>query len=116
MAIDYSVLPLSKGTPRCVTKRREEKEAARDERACREIVRRRDKGRCRVPNCNERDVEMHHVIPRSRSRRLKWAASNNCLLCKDHHDLRHAGVIQITGDANDELIITGDIDRLRFRL
>jgi hypothetical protein len=54
MAIDYSLLPLSKGTPRCLQKARKKKLDAKDERACREIVRARDKGRCRVPNCNER--------------------------------------------------------------
>jgi hypothetical protein len=72
MAIDYSLLPLSKGTPRCLQKARKKKLDAKDERACREIVRARDKGRCRVPNCNERNVEMHHIVPRSRSSKLKW--------------------------------------------
>jgi 5-methylcytosine-specific restriction endonuclease McrA len=117
MAIDYSLLPLSKGTPRCVDKVRKKKLDAKDERACREIVRARDKGRCRVPNCNERSsVEMHHIVPRSRSSRLKWDPRNNCLLCKGHHDLRHNGIIQIAGDADSELVITGDVDRLKFRI
>lgn len=117
VGIDYSQLPLSKGEPRVVAKKRREKADARDERACREIVRARDKGRCRIPNCHERErVEMHHVIYRSQSKRQKWNPANNCLLCKTHHDLRHAGVIHIAGNADEELIVTGDVDRLRFRL
>ena len=116
MGIDYSLLPLSKGTPRIVDKVRKQKIDQQAERICRAAVRSRDKGRCRVPNCNERDVEMHHIVPRSRSSKLKWRTSNNCLLCKKHHGLRHAGKIQITGDADAELIITGDIDCLKFRI
>ena len=116
MAIDYSGFAIPKPEPRCVTKKRQQKEDQRNERACREIVKARDRGRCRVPNCNERDVEMHHLIPRSHSRKRKWDPKNNALLCKGHHDLRHAGRMQITGDADGELVITGDINALRFRL
>ena len=116
VAIDYSDFPIPKGTPRAIEKARKKKRDAKDERACREIVRARDKGRCRIPNCNNRDVEMHHIVPRSRSSRLKWEPANNCLLCRDHHHLRHNGIIQISGNADDELVITGDVDRLKFRL
>ncbi len=120
MAIDYSVFKdvggICKPEPRVITKKRQEKLDQRNERSCREIVRARDKGRCRVPNCNNRDCEMHHVVPRSRSSKLKWEPANNCLLCKDHHRLRHAGKIQITGNADEELIITGDLDCLKFRI
>lgn len=116
MSIDYSVLGIPKGEPRILTKKRKQKLDQRDERACREIVRARDKGRCRVPNCNERNVEMHHIVPRSRSSRHKWNPANNCLLCPSHHGLRHAGKIQISGDADAELIITGDVDLLKFRI
>jgi hypothetical protein len=52
---------------------------------------------------------MHHIVPRSRSSKLKWDPRNNCLLCKGHHDLRHNGIIQISGDADGELVITGDV-------
>lgn len=116
MAINYSGLPWAKPEPRIVTKKRKAKIDARDERACREIVRARDKGRCRVPNCNEREVDMHHVIYRSQSKRMQWRPENNCLLCRGHHQLLHAGVIHISGNADEELVITGDVDRLRFRL
>lgn len=120
MAIDYSVFKdvggQPKPEPRIVTKKRREKEAARDERSCREAVKRRDKGRCRIPNCNGKDVEMHHIIYRSHSSKHKWNPQNNCLLCHDHHQLRHAGIIHISGNADEELIITGDVDRLRFRI
>lgn len=117
MAIDYSGFAIPKGTPRVLEKKRKQKIDAQAERICRAAVRCRDKGRCRIPNCNERDiVEMHHIVPRSRSSKLKWHTGNNILLCRGHHQLRHAGKIQITGDADGEIVITGDVDALRFRL
>jgi 5-methylcytosine-specific restriction endonuclease McrA len=112
----YRLAAIPKPEPHVVTKTRRQKQSTKDERACRYVVRVRDKGRCRIPNCNGRDVEMHHIIPRSRSSRLKWQPSNNVLLCRDHHRLRHAGVIQISGDGDGEIVVTGDVDRLRFRL
>lgn len=114
MALPYC--PQPKPEPRIVAKKRREKNALRDERACREIVRKRDGGRCRIPNCNNRDVELHHIVYRSRASKRKWHPGNCCLLCRDHHALRHAGIIQIAGDADGELIITGDVDRLKFRI
>lgn len=30
--------------------------------------------------------------------------------------LRHAGIISISGNADDEIFVTEDIDRLKFRL
>jgi hypothetical protein len=82
MAIDYSISAIPKGSPRIVDKVRKQKIDQQAERICRSVVRARDKGRCRIPNCNERDVEMHHIVPRSRSSKLKWHPGNNCLLCK----------------------------------
>ncbi len=119
--MDYSFLndvpgAIVKPEPRCVTKKRREKVDARNERACREIVRKRDGGRCRIPNCNERGVEAHHIVYRSKSKARRWDPANLVSLCGDHHRLRHAGIIQIAGNADEEIIITGDVDRLRFRL
>jgi hypothetical protein len=34
----------------------------------------------------------------------------------EHHQLEHAGVISISGNGDEEIIITGDVDALRFRL
>lgn len=116
MAIDYSGFAIPKGSPRILEKKCAKLDAAAQERICRQEVKRRDKGHCVVPGCKNRDVEMHHVIPRSRSKRLKWATSNNCLLCPEHHNLRHAGLISITGNADEELIITGERKYLEFRL
>jgi len=107
---------IAKPEPRCVTKKRRDKLDAKDERACREIVRARDKGRCRIPNCNERATEAHHIVYRSKSKARRWDPANLVSLCADHHRLRHAGVIHISGNADDEIIVTGDVDRLRFRL
>ena len=109
-------LKYAKPEPTAVQKKRRAKLEQRNERACRAIVKKRDGGRCRIPNCNNRDVELHHIVYRSKSSRLKWDARNCCLLCRDHHQLRHAGVINISGDADGELIITGDVDRLKFKI
>lgn len=119
--MDYTFLnnvpgALPKPEPRCVTKKRRDKLDAKDERACREIVRARDKGRCRIPNCNERSEHLHHIVYRSKSKRLRWVPQNLVSLCTDHHRLEHLHIIQISGNADQEIIVTGDVDRLRFRL
>ena len=119
--MDYSWLKeipgaIQKPEPRVIKKARKQKESDKAERACRQIVKARDKGRCRVPNCNNRDVEMHHITFRSHSRKRKWDPKNNALICKRHHQMRHGGVIDIQGDADGELVITGDINALKFRL
>lgn len=116
MAIDYSQLPLSKGTPRVIERAKQRKALARDERTAREATRARDKGKCRIPGCKERATELHHIVPRSRSKRLRHATGNLVWLCLSHHRLRHAGVINIAGNADEELIVTGDLDALKFRL
>ncbi len=105
-----------KPEPRCVTKKRREKEDARNERRCRELTRSRDKGRCRIPNCRERAAHLHHIVYRSKSKARRWVTGNCVWLCLNHHRLDHAGMITLSDDADGEIIVTGDIDRLRFRL
>lgn len=112
----YRTCALPKPELRRAAKKRKAKLDARDERACREIVRARDHGHCRIPNCRERSEHLHHLVYRSKSRGLRWDPRNLVSLCADHHALVHAGVITITGNADEEIVITGDVDRLRFRL
>lgn len=112
----YRNCGIPKPEPRCVTKKRAEKVDAKNERAAREIVRKRDHGKCRIPGCTERAVHLHHIVYRSKSKALRWDPRNLVSLCVDHHRLEHAGEIQISGDADGELIITGNVDLLRFRL
>jgi|SRR6185436_20436605 len=114
--MDMTMFKFAKPEPRCVAKRRAEKFDAKQERACREITRARDKGKCRIPGCIDYATELHHIVPRSQSKKRRWLTSNCVWLCGDHHKLRHAGVIQISGDADTEIIVTGDVNRLRFRL
>ena len=101
---------------RVETKRERRLSEAEAERAARIAVRKRDGGRCVVPGCKEAAAHLHHIIFRSQSKRLKWQTGNLCSLCPAHHALLHAGRIQITGDADDELIITGERKDLAFRL
>ena len=111
-----SGLRFPKPEPRVVKKTRKQKVDAKDERTCRSTVRARDGGKCRIPGCSERASELHHIIYRSRSKRLKWHTGNCVSLCTSHHRLQHAGIIQISGDADEEIIVTGDVDKLKFRL
>jgi hypothetical protein len=115
MAVGFGV-PCPKPEPRCVLKARAKKWDAKNERACREMTKARDKGRCRIPGCTERATELHHIIPRSQSKKRRWDTSNVLWLCHEHHQLRHGGAIKISGSADQEIIVTGDVDRLRFRL
>ncbi len=112
----YHGVACPKPEPRCLTKKRREKVDARDERACREIVRKRDGGKCRIPGCLERSVEAHHIVYRSKSKARRWDPANLVSLCQEHHQLRHANVIRISGNADEEIIVTGNTDLLRFRL
>ena|SRR4026207_1209454 len=114
--MDMTGLKFGKPEPRIVAKKLRQKHDAKDERECRAFVKMRDKGKCRIPGCKEYGAELHHIVPRSQSKKRRWLSGNCLLLCTDHHRLRHAGVIQITGDANGEIVITGDVNRLRFRL
>lgn len=118
--IDWEALEcaggIGKGEPRCVRKKHQQKWDAKNERAAREITRKRDTGVCRIPGCRERATELHHIIPRSQSRTRRWETSNLVWLCQEHHQLRHAGIIGISGNADEELIVTGDTERLKFRL
>lgn len=113
----YQECAIPKPEPRCITKKRAEKVDAKNERACREIVRKRDGGKCRIPGCIERGrTEAHHIVYRSKSKQRRWDPANLVTLCKSHHDLRHAGVIRISGNADEEIIVTGDVNALTFRL
>lgn len=112
----YRECALPKPEPRAVSKRRREKEDARDERAARLAVRLRDGGRCRIPNCREFAEHLHHIVYRSKSKRLRWRTENLVSLCGDHHRLVHCGEIHISGNADEEIVIEGNVDLLRFRL
>ncbi len=114
MAIDYSQLAIPKGEPRVIRRRDKRLSLAQLERQCRTEVRKRDKGKCVVPGCRERAVHLHHIVYRSHGG--KWRTENICSLCQGHHGLVHAGRIQINGNANDELIITGTKADLAFKL
>lgn len=109
----YQTAPIPKPEIRAVTWKRRDKRDAQAERACRKVVKRRDDNRCVVPRCRAYGRHMHHIVYRSKSKGLRWATSNNCLLCTDHHRLEHAGAITIRGNADGRLVITGEIDLLK---
>ena len=114
MAIDYSGFAIPKGTPRVVDRIQAKKDLAKQERDCRVAVNKRDKGKCVVPGCKDAGPHKHHITYRSRGG--KWQSGNVCSLCPRHHQLLHAGLIQISGDADVHLTITGDAKYLRFKL
>lgn len=111
-----SGLALPKPELSAKAKKRKQKLDAQNERAAREICRARDLGKCRIPGCTARAEHLHHLVYRSQSKALKWDPANLVSLCADHHRLEHGGVIQITGNADIEIFVTGDVDLLRFRL
>ena len=117
MAIDYSGLEFPKGALRVETKRAKRLSDDEAERICRAEVWRRYGRKCNVPGCKEPAEHQHHIVYRSRSRRLKYAPENRVPLCKAHHDLEHAGKITIhPRKADGELVVTGARKYLSFKL
>jgi 5-methylcytosine-specific restriction endonuclease McrA len=113
----YQTCRYPKGEIGAVTMKRRDLKDAKAERECRRLVQKRDDKRCTIPGCRQSGRHMHHIVYRSKSRGLRWATSNNCLLCTDHHRLAHAGVITIRGDADVAIVVTGDVDLVtRVRL
>lgn len=117
MPIDYSVFAIPKSKPgdlRAERKRAKRLDRATQERECREAVRRRDHGKCVIPGCKDRSEHMHHITYRSKGG--KWRSENICSLCPSHHAMVHAGKIQIAGNADKHLTISGDTQALKFKL
>lgn len=120
MGIDYSVFKYAKspsGKIRVEAKREKRLDGEAAERACRAEVWRRYGRKCCVPGCKEPAVHQHHIVYRSKSRRLKTEPSNRAPICQAHHDLLHAGKITIhPRDEQGELKVTGPKELLKFRL
>ncbi len=112
----YRHAAIPKPELRAMTKKRRDKRNAQNERACREITRKRDGGKCRIPGCKESAQHWCHIQARSLSKARRFDTANTLWLCADHHALQHAGEISISGNADLEIVITGDVDKLRFRL
>jgi len=109
----YQTCRLPKGEIGAVTAKRRDLKDAKAERECRKVVKKRDDGRCKIPGCRRFGKHLHHIVYRSKSRGLRWATSNTCLLCTDHHRLAHAGVITIRGNADVAIVVTGDVDLVK---
>ena len=109
------MLKFPKPTPIVLEKQRKKRTDQQAERICRAAVKARDHGVCRIPGCRERG-ELHHIIPRSRSKCLRWATANCVTICPTHHQMRHGGLITITGNADEEIIVTGETRLLAFKL
>ncbi len=72
--------------------------------AKRRLVRRRDRGRCRVPGCRStRCLEIHHIVARilGGSHDLE----NMILICDSCHAALHRGLLSISGTSSD-LVVT----------
>ena len=113
----YRKAAIPKPVPRLIAKKRQEKLDAKNERAARTITRKRDAGKCRIPGCRDAARHLHHIVFRSQSKAARWRTSNLVWLCPEHHQMVHHRLIEISGDADrGELVITGDVNVLRFRL
>lgn len=119
MAIDTSMLAFPKarrGKLQVEQKRAKRLTLAEQEREARRLVRLRDHGKCKVPGCKERSEHLHHVIYRSKSKRLKWAPENLVSLCAGHHGMVHAGRIAVSVEKDGEFIFRGAKQDLAFKL
>jgi len=116
MGIDYSQFAHPKGALRVEEKRRKRLSDEELEREARKAVRARDGLRCAIPGCREKGEHLHHIVRRSRSKALRWHTSNLVYLCPWHHHQEHAGKISISGNADEEIVVTGDTAALRFKL
>lgn len=52
----------------------------------RKMARKRDKYKCRWPNCKGRAENVHHVYPWKKYPSLRFILSNVICLCKMHHN------------------------------
>ena len=117
MGVDYAGFAYPKGALRVEAKREKRLSSEDAEKACREEVWRRYGRKCGIPGCKEPAVHQHHIVYRSKSKRLKYEPTNRAPICQVHHELQHAGKITIhprTGDG--ELLVTGAKKYLAFKL
>jgi predicted restriction endonuclease len=69
----------------------------------------RDRRRCRVPGCAAYATDLHHIVFRSHATPEQlWATENLISLCRAHHALVHRGALEIAGNADGIVEITGD--------
>ena len=97
--------PLPAVTPRVIDRVAQKSELAKKERVCRRAVKIRDHAKCRVPGCRKAAAHQHHLVYRSKGG--KWVTGNIVSLCVLHHQLVHAKVITIRGDADARLTFDG---------
>ncbi len=121
MAIDYSVFDkvggISKGKPQIEHRRDKRLDGGKAERECRAEVWRLYGKHCGIPGCRDAGIHQHHIVYRSRSRKLKYDPHNRVPLCQKHHQLLHLGKIEILPrDAAGELVIKGERKYLEFKL
>ena len=100
-----------KPRPRVLDRIQYKKDLAAKERACRIAVRKRDHGRCQIPGCRAASRHLHHVVFRSHGG--TWQTGNIVSLCPRCHQFVYARLIWITGNADEQLMITGDLKALR---
>ena len=99
---DRPAQAVPKHRPRVLDRMEQKRELAKQERACRAAVKKRDKGRCVVPGCKKKSAHLHHLVFRSQGG--KWQPSNIVSLCVEHHQFVHARLLTITGNADGVLV------------
>jgi hypothetical protein len=52
--------------------------------------------------------DLHHVEYRSQAPELMWETSNLISLCRAHHALVHSGDLEIAGNADHAIEVTGN--------
>lgn len=67
------------------------------------IIRKRDKNRCRFPECNNRKkLQVHHIYPFAKYVSLRYDINNGIVLCKECHK-------KVTGQENSYISLFTEI-------
>jgi hypothetical protein len=76
------------------------------------------RGECRMPRCGDPAVDPHHIVLRSQGGRY-WITidgtpvANVAGICRRHHDLIHAGRVQVVWGDGQGAWVTGQGERLK---
>lgn len=122
MAIDYSLLPLSKGVPRALLKRAKAKAEHNEWRRVCATVDERDKRICQVTGVSLASgavdpwhaLERHHLEARSRNRSRRLTAVNVWTVARAVHQLLHAGALQVLDKRGRPALDVRQIDHVAW--
>lgn len=122
MAIDYSVLSLSKGPPRVLIERAQKNAEDKAWRLTCKSVDARDKFVCQVtgrvvkPGAVDawQALERHHLEPRSKNKLRKFTFNNVLTVSRAVHQLIHSGALKLLNRAGRPAKDVREIDHVAW--